>query len=214
MEKILFIPILCCLLVSCGNNNNAPEPALRTSTPSATGTPSPSAIPTQDALKLYGSTIIKQEVDNLTRADLWAIVPAADVLTEDDIKDCMTNIIKDYTSKNKVTAVTLYLADTEEDVKKSSYTLGRCMYYPGGKISNALTTTAGDYSKFTFEYDIRSRADKEPPSALELEIYDYTNNELEKTDDEDVVNQKVSKKYGITVDELNKIWNKVYTYKH
>ena len=126
----------------------------------------------------------------------------------------MTNIINSYTSKNKVTAVTLYLADTEADVRKSSYTLGRCMYYPGGDISNALTATPGEYSNFTFKYEINSRAGKDVPTAREIEIYNYTNEALELNDDEDAVDLQVSQKYGITVDELNRIYAKVYTYKH
>lgn len=205
MKKVLLLAALCCLLTACGNSKPA-----STTIPIATATIAPTMI----ALKLYDSTVVKSDIDNLTRADLWAIVPNADNLSESEIQECMRNIITDYTNKNKVTAVTLYLADTTEDVEKNSYTLGRCMYYPGGDIANALNTTAGDYSTFVFNYEIRSCADKEAPTALEIEIYDYVNTELEINDDEDAVNQKAASKYNISVDELNLIWNKVYTYNH
>lgn len=213
MKNYILIGLLCCLLLaSCGNNSktqnqSTPTPTLKVSTSS-------SAAPTPVQLNLYGSEIVKEELDNLNRVDLWVTVPNSDTLTEDNIKDCMTNIIKNYTSSHKVTAVTLFLADTVEDVNKSSYTLGRCMYYPKGDISNALNTTPGDYTTFTYNYDINSREDKHKPTDLEIEIYDYVNSELEQNSDEDAVNQKAAEKYNISVDELNQIWVKVYTYKH
>lgn len=217
MKKIFTTTIAIALMLSatgCGGSS-APAPSPSTSpSPTPKTTISPTVSPTTAALNLYGSTVVKNEVDNLKRADLWAIVPNADTLSENNIQECMRNIIKDYTSKNKVTAVTLYLADTAEDVERSSYTLGRCMYYPGGEISNALNTTAGDYSTFVFKYEVHSRADKETPTDHEIEIYDYVNSELDKNSDEDEVNEKAAAKYNISVDELNEIWVKVYTYKH
>lgn len=205
MKKILLIVAACLLLASCGND-----------TPTTTPTPksTPTAIPTPQPLNTYGSTRVKDEIDILNRADLWAIVPAADTLSEENIQECMRAIIKNYTAVNKVTAVTLYLADTMEDVERSSYTLGRCMYYPGGDIANAVNTTPGEYSNFVFKYEINSRVDKEAPTDLETEIYNFVNDELDKGIDEDTVNETAAKKYNISVDELNLIWNKVYTYKH
>ncbi len=206
MKRIPIAIIACLLLASCSNgpSTSTLTGSLDTITPVATPTP----------LNTYGSTCVKEEIDNLNRADLWAIVPNADTLSEDDIKECMQSIIKKYTVLNKVTAVTLYLADTTEDVERSSYTLGRCTYYPSGDIANAVTTTPGEYSNFIFKYEINSRADKEAPTDLEVEIYDYVNNELDKGIDEDTVDETAAKKYNISIDELNLIWNKVYTYKH
>lgn len=202
---------------ACGKKSEITPTAAPTASPSpATAIPTMAASMATAALSLnfYGSTVVKQEIDNLTRADVWAVVPAADALTEDEIKECMTSIIEDYTNKNKVTAVTLFLADTMEDVERSSYTLGRCMYYPGGNISNAVSTTPGDYASFTYQYEIHSLAGEEAPTDLEIEIYDYVNAALEENSDEEAVNNQAAEKYGITVDELNLIWAKVYTYKH
>ena len=141
-------------------------------------------------------------------------MPNGDTLSQADIQQYMQNIILNYADEHDVTAITLYVADTNEDVEKSSYTLGMCTYYPGGEISNAISTKPGDYSTFKFDFTISSRDNKEKPTDLEIEIYDYVNDELKLNSDEDAVNKKAAAKYGITVDELNLIWAKVYTYKH
>ena len=225
MHKYFIVAAAAAVLLvaaGCGAKHSPSTPAATpTPVPRATAsapTPVPKAATAAPVKKIErgtgGAKIVKEEVDNLTRADLWVVMPNGDTLSQADIQQYMQNIVLNYVDEHDVTAVTLYVADNNEDVENSSYTLGMCTYYPGGEIGNAISTKPGDYSTFKFNFTISSRDDKEKPTDLEIEIYNYVNDELKVNSDEDAVNEKAASKYGITVDELNLIWAKVYTYKH
>lgn len=67
--------------------------------------------------------------------------------TKDDLYKIAEKEIKDYTSKNKVNALTVGFYESS-DMIGNGYEMGRVEYVPNGVFGDAVNVEAGDYSTF------------------------------------------------------------------
>lgn len=154
---------------------------------------------------------------NVIRKDLRVLINYTNNMEIKEIENLFKKVVNDYTTKNKVNALTVFLFDDENDAD-GAFTIGRCGYYPDGDIGNAQNVKSGDYKTFTYTFDINERDGSNIPTDKEIEIYTYLNVLLAGGDGslefEDECDKLTAEKFNITEDEVTEIWIKVYSYKH
>lgn len=145
------------------------------------------------------------------------LIDNADNIKAEEIKSLLEKVVNDYTTKNKVNALTIFLFDDENDADEA-YTLGRCGYYPDGDIGNAGNVKSGDYETFTYTFDINERDTSNKPTDKEIEIYNHLEKLMSETDSslefEDKCRKLTAESFNVTEEEVKEIWTKVYIYKH
>jgi hypothetical protein len=154
-------------------------------------------------------------------------------ISKEELKSTLIQVVMDETSKNSdIDEVSVMAYDRKGEVD-FAYNLGKVDWCPNGDWG-AVTpeiASSNDRSSYKYVFDILDRVGKiktsEKPSEREYEIYDYYNkcyNEaadnlnLDKdpyaTVNEDLIMQKVADKYGITKEEADRIYIKVYVYEN
>lgn len=149
------------------------------------------------------------------------------VIPYDISKESLINTFKYLTNEkskenNDIDEIIIFAYDDKNDLINSGgfYTFGKSFWGPNGKTGNVTPTIAEKNIRVFHEFQIHIK-DKvgkikksDLPTKRELNIYNTIMAEENIGMDEDLLNHKVMKKYGIkTEKELKAIWLKVAAYK-
>ncbi len=180
------------------------------------------------------------EIENLPmniRKEYRVVVPSD--ISKEELKSTLIQVVMDKTSENlDIDEVVVFTYDRKEDAD-SIYTFGRVEWCPNGDwagVSSMIAST-NDRSSYQYNLDINDKVGNigalDIPTEREFEIHDYYDDRvLEETKKlieaedtklqykyadqeelENVVRTEVANKYGISEEELDKIYIKVWTYK-
>jgi len=180
------------------------------------------------------------EIENLPmniRKEYRVVVPSD--ISKEELKSTLIQVVIDKTSENRdIDEVVVFAYDRKEDAD-SIYTFGRVEWCPNGDwagVSSMIAST-NDRSSYQYNLDIKDKVGNigasDRPSEREFEIHDYydarlleeTKKLIEAEDAglsykyanqeelENAVRTEVANKYGISEEELDKIYIKVWTYK-
>lgn len=162
------------------------------------------------------------------RKEYRILVPSD--ISKEELKATLIQVVIDKTSENKdIDLVAVFAYDRREDIG-GPYTFGTIEWCPngnwGGVTSNIASTN--DRSSYKYVIDIKDKVGLEDtsvtPTELEFKMYDSFNEffdaEWENIDlsdpyaivDENLIFQKVARKYGITDEEAKEIITKVALY--
>lgn len=171
------------------------------------------------SLSMYSASEIVKLPMNI-RMTYRVIVPSD--ITKEELEATFKQIVKDQTKTNPdIDEITIYAYDRMDDIN-GVYTFGMCEWCPNGEWSGVTSKIAqtNDRSNYEFVFDIRDKVGNldtiNVPSDKEFEIYNAYEKALwsDPDLDEDRVNDKISKEFGITVKELLDIYSKVMAYKY
>jgi hypothetical protein len=160
-------------------------------------------------------------------------------ISKEELKSTLIQVVMDKTSESPdIDEVVVFAYDRKEDAD-DIYTFGRVEWCPNGDWAGVTTIIAStnDRSSYQYNFDIKDKVGgidaSDRPTEREFEIHDYYDDRLleetkkliEAKDDsssykyadqeelENVVRTEVANKYGISEEELDKIYIKVWTYK-
>ena len=165
------------------------------------------------------SSYTSQELEKLplvVRREYRVVVPEG--LPEGDIKNVVKNIIDNkLRGNNDIDEMIIFIYDDERDAD-SFYTVGKAVWAVNGKLGNVTPyiASSNDKSKHSISFHIKDRETiSGKPTDRELEIYYAHHKALWKdaTIPEDVVASNTAKKFGITPDEVDRIYKKVTIWK-
>lgn len=143
-------------------------------------------------------------------------------ITKEELEATFIQIVKDQTKINPdIDEITIWAYDRMEDID-GIFTYGMCEWCPYGEWAGVTSEIArtNDRSNYGFVFDIRDKVGNleaiNVPSEREFEIYNAYEEALwaDPDLDEDRVNDKISKEFGITITELHEIYGKVIAYKY
>ena len=162
------------------------------------------------------------EIENLPiniRKTYRVVVPSD--ITKEELKATLIQVVMDKTSGNPdIDEVTVFAYDRKEDAD-SIYTFGRVEWCPNGDwagVSSMIAST-NDRSSYRYNLDIKDKVGKigalNGPTKREFEIYDAYDKALWEEPDtpEEIIKKRLAKELGISEEELDRIWFKVFTYK-
>ena len=187
-------------------------------------------------LSAYSTSEIEKLPMNL-RKDYRVVVPSD--ISKEELKSTLIQVVMDKTPENPdIDEVVVFAYDRKEDAD-SFYTFGRVEWCPNGDWAGvtSIIASTNDRSSYQYNFEIKDKVGNidvsDRPTEREFEIHDYYDDRLleetkkliEAEDDsssckyadqeelETVVRTEVANKYGISEEELDKIYMKVWTYK-
>ena len=180
------------------------------------------------------------EIENLPiniRKEYRVVVPSD--ISKEELKSTLIQVAMDKTSEYPdIDEVVVFAYDKKEDAD-SIYTFGRGEWCPNGDWAGVTSTIAStnDRSSYQYNFDIKDKVGSidasDRPTEREFEIHDYYDARLleetkklieaedaglpykyaDQEELENAVRTEVVNKYGISEEELDKIYIKVWTYK-
>ena len=187
------------------------------------------------ALSQYSSTEIENLPMNLRK--VYRVVVPSDI-SKEELKSTSIQVVIDKTSENlDIDEVVVFTYDRKEDTD-SFYTFGKVEWCPNGDWAGVTSTIAStnDRSSYQYNFDIKDKVGSidasDRPTEREFEIHDYYDARLleeskkrieaedagmqykysDQEELENAVRTEVANKYGISEEELDKIYIKVWTY--
>lgn len=180
------------------------------------------------------------EIENLPmniRKEYRVVVPSD--ISKEELKSTLIQVVMDKTSEYlDIDEVAVFAYDRKEDAD-GIYTFGRGEWCPNGDWAGVTSTIAStnDRSSYQYNFDIKDKVGSidasDSPTEREFEIHDYYDARLleetkklieaedagisykyaDQEELENAVRTEVANKYGISEEELDKIYIKVWTYK-
>ena len=180
------------------------------------------------------------EIENLPmniRKEYRVVVPSD--ISKEELKSTLIQVVMDKTSEHPdIDEVVVFAYDRKEDAD-SIYTFGRGEWCPNGDWAGVTSTIAStnDRSSYQYNFDIKDKVGSidasDRPTEREFEIHDYYDARLleetkklieaedaglsykyaDQEELENAVRTEVANEYGISEEELDKIYIKVWTYK-
>ena len=187
-------------------------------------------------LSAYSTSEIEKLPMNI-RKEYRVVVPSD--ISKEELKSTLIQVVMDKTSENPdIDEVVVFAYDRKEDAD-SIYTFGRVEWCPNGDWAGVTSTIAStnDRSSYQYNFDIKDKVGSidasDRPTEREFEIHDYYDARLleetkklieaedaglpykyaDQEELENAVRTEVANKYGISEEELDKIYIKVWTYK-
>ena len=187
-------------------------------------------------LSAYSTSEIEKLPMNI-RKEYRVVVPSD--ISKEELKSTLIQVVMDKTSENPdIDEVVVFAYDRKEDAD-SIYTFGRVEWCPNGDWAGVSSTIAStnDRSSYQYNFDIKDKVGSidasDRPTEREFEIHDYYDARLleetkklieaedaglpykyaDQEELENAVRTEVANKYGISEEELDKIYIKVWTYK-
>lgn len=163
----------------------------------------------------------------------YRIIVPSDI-EKDELKATLIKVVKEKVQANQdIDEVVVFAYDNERDID-SFYTFGKVEWSPNGNWADVTSVIAStnDRSSYKYVFDIKEKVGEQEgkPTEKELEIYDAywkklnesgnprgyvshptqyeVGNVWEKARMDEIINS-----YGITIDEFNKILDKVFFWK-
>ena len=170
---------------------------------------------------------------NAVRLSIRVVVPSN--ITEQEVKDVSGDVVKMVTKSQDVNAIAILMYDRIEDAY-GAYTVDSVDWAPYGDWARAGEVKTGDYSKHQYNFGIKDKVgnidESGRPPEREFEIHDYYDARLfeetkklieaedaglpykyaDQEELENAVRTEVANKYGISEEDLDKIYIKVWTY--
>ena len=187
-------------------------------------------------LSAYSTSEIEKLPMNM-RKRYRVIVPSD--ISKEELKATLIQVVMDKTSENPdIDEVVVLAYDRKEDAD-SIYTFGRVEWCPNGDWAGvtSIIASTNDRSSYRYNFDIKDKVGSidasDRPTEREFEIHDYYDDRLleeskklfeaqnaglpykyaDQEELEEAVRTEVANKYGISEEELDKIWLKVGAYK-
>ena len=187
-------------------------------------------------LSAYSTSEIEKLPMNI-RKRYRVIVPSD--ISKEELKATLIQVVMDKTSENPdIDEVVVLAYDRKEDAD-SIYTFGKVEWCPNGNWAGVTSTIAStnDRASYQYNFDINDKVGSidasDRPTEREFEIHDYYDDRLleetkklieaedaglpykyaDQEELENAVRTEVANKYGISEEELDKIYIKVWTYK-
>ena len=187
-------------------------------------------------LSTYSTSEIEKLPMNIRKE--YRVVVTSDI-SKEELKSTLIQVVMDKTSENHdIDEVVVFAYDRKEDTG-SIYTFGRVEWCPNGDWAGVTSTIAStnDRSSYQYNFDIKDKVGSidasDRPTEREFEIHDYYDARLleetkklieaedaglpykyaDQEELENAVRTEVANKYGISEEELDKIYIKVWTYK-
>ena len=158
-----------------------------------------------------------EKLPTVIRKEYRIVVPEG--LSQTDIKNTVKNMIDKQLEENKdIDEMMIFVYDDERDAG-GMYTVGRAVWGVDGKFGNVTPEIAktNDKSKhkITFHIKTKERTSSNKPTDRELKIYYAHHKALweDVTVPEKVVASRTGKKFGITPEEVDRIYTKVSIWK-
>lgn len=186
-------------------------------------------------LSAYSTSEIEKLPMNL-RKEYRVVVPSD--ISKEEFKSTLVQVVMDKTSENPdIDEVVVFAYDRKEDAD-SFYTFGMVEWCPNGDWAGVtpIIASTNDRSSYQYNFEIKDKVGNievtDRPTEREFEIHDYYDARLlEETkrlfeaedaglqykyanieELENAVRTEVANKYGISEEELDKIYIKVLTY--
>jgi len=186
-------------------------------------------------LSAYSTSEIEKLPMNL-RKEYRVVVPSD--ISKEEFKSTLIQVVMDKTSENPdIDEVVVFAYDRKEDAD-SFYTFGMVEWCPNGDWAGVtpIIASTNDRSSYQYNFEIKDKVGNievtDRPTEREFEIHDYYDARLlEETkrlfeaedaglqykyanieELENAVRTEVANKYGISEEELDKIYIKVLTY--
>ncbi len=169
-------------------------------------------------LSAYSTSEIEKLPMNI-RKEYRVVVPSD--ISKEELKSTLIQVVMDKTSENPdIDEVVVFAYDRKEDAD-SIYTFGRVEWCPNGDWAGVSSTIAStnDRSSYQYNFDIKDKVGSidasDRPTEREFEIYDAYDKALWEEPDtpEEIIKKRVAKELGISEEELDKIYIKVWAYK-
>jgi hypothetical protein len=168
----------------------------------------------------YSSADLNSLPTNIRK--IYKIVVHPDV-SKEELKSILTQVVKDKTSKdNNIDEIAVFAYDRKDDIKYLGFTFGRVLWCPNGNWAGVTPEIASIKDRFFYQYvfEIKDKVGNlnpsKRPTTFEYEIWDnymLLDNEPQNAElDEDLIKQKIAEKYGIPIEEVRKIYDKVFGY--
>jgi hypothetical protein len=144
-------------------------------------------------------------------------------VSKEELKSILTQVVKDKTSEdNNTDEIAVFAYDRKEDIKYFGFTFGKVFWCPNGNWAGVTPEIASikDRSFYQCVFEIKDKVGNlnpsKRPTTFEYEIWDnymLLDNEPQNIKLEaDLIKQKIAEKYGIPIEEVRKICNKVFGY--
>lgn len=149
----------------------------------------------------------------------YRVVVPSDI-SKSEFKSTIIQLIIDETVKNQnIDEIAVLVYDREEDTA-SGFTLGMVLWNPTGGWGELTQEIASSNNRNSYVYDfnilekVGNRNNEDKPTERELEIYGvYVKAVFEEFDTpEEEIRERIAEEFGITEEELDRIWLKVFTY--
>lgn len=195
-------------------------------TPTLTPTPKTTTIPEYNSALVRNYEIVKiEDISTKVGSQLnirkaYRIVVSSDI-SKEELKATLIQVVMDKTSENSdIDEVIVFAYDRKEDAD-SIYTFGKVEWCPNGDWGGvtSIIASTNDRSSYKYTFDIKDKVGSidtsDRPTEREFEIYNALEEALWEDLDtpEEIIEERVAKKYGISKEELDRIWIKVTAYK-
>jgi len=150
----------------------------------------------------------------------YKIVVSSDI-SKEDLKATMKHIVVQETKNNPdIDEIVVFAYDREED-SKGAYTFGKMEWCPNGNWDGVTPgiASSNDRSSYKYLFHIKDKvgniSNANVPTKEEFRIYDSFEKALwaDPNAAEEIVKQTVARKFGISVEKIDRICIKVLTYK-
>ena len=211
-----------------------------TPTPSPTPVVTPTPIPEYDSALVRNYEIVKtedisikaldkpfsaysaSEIENLPlniRKTYRIVVPSD--ISKEELKATLIQVVMDKISENPdIDEVIVFAYDRKEDAD-SIYTFGKVEWCPNGDWGGvtSIIASTNDRSSYKYSFDIKDKVGNigtsDRPTEREFEIYNALEDAFWEDLDtpEEIIEERIAKEFGISEEELDRIWIKVTAYK-
>lgn len=150
----------------------------------------------------------------------YKIVVSSDI-SKEELKATMKHIVVQETKNNPdIDEIVVFAYDREED-SKGAYTFGKMEWCPNGNWDGVTPgiASSNDRSSYKYLFHIKDKvgniSNANVPTKEEFRIYDSFEKALwaDPNAAEEIVKQRVARKFGISVEKIDRICIKVLTYK-
>jgi hypothetical protein len=150
----------------------------------------------------------------------YKIVVSSDI-SKEELKATMKHLVVQETKNNPdIDEIVVFAYDREED-SKGAYTFGKMEWCPNGNWDGVTPgiASSNDRSSYKYLFHIKDKvgniSNANVPTKEEFRIYDSFEKALwaDPNAAEEIVKQRVARKFGISVEKIDRICIKVLTYK-
>lgn len=121
-----------------------------------------------------------------------------------DLKEIASKIIDLKKSKIKFNAISIAFYDQKEYLGLAA-TLGIVEFAPNGKWEDANSVNSGDFNTMSYNYKLKKKNWSKQLTEKEVKIFSAWEKFLDNSDDEDLANIEIGKKYNLSSDKVREI---------
>lgn len=142
-------------------------------------------------------------------------------ISKEDLKRSMKHLVAVETKKNPdIDEIVIFAYERKEDAESGAFLFGKMEWCPNGnwEVVTPEIASNNDRSSYKFVFDINDKVGKisnvNRPTKEEFAIYDACVKEYraDQNVDEKILELRMAKKFGISVDKLDKIRLKILAY--